>query len=94
MGYMEIKCSGSGERREEGLGKGLAAVLYTIWFQTDCWNCNDVGGRNNNVCSLPDAETVLNRESNALLKQADLDLDCVTLVEPPGQADPKGFDEE
>ena len=66
MGYIENKCSGSGRRREGGLGKGLAAVLYTIRSQTDCWKRNDGGGCNKDVYSLTDAETVLNRDHTEL----------------------------
>jgi hypothetical protein len=53
MGYIENKCSGSGRRREGGLGKGLAAVLYTIRSQTDCWKRDDGGGCNKMFIALP-----------------------------------------
>jgi hypothetical protein len=94
LGYIENKWSGSGERREEGLGEGLAAVLYTIWSQTDCWKKNDDGGRNKDACSLIDAGAVLNRDHNDLLKHCDLHLDCVTVVHPPGHADCREFAKE
>jgi hypothetical protein len=87
---MENKCSGPGERGEGGLSKGLAAVLYTIRPQTDCWKRNDGGGCKKDVYSLTDADTVLNRAHNDLLKQAALDLDCVSAVHPPSQASPRG----
>ena len=93
IGVYRNKWSGSGERRE-GLGKELAAVLYTIWPQTDCWKKNDDGGRENGAYSLIDAGSVLNRDHNDLLKHCDLDLDCVTVVHPPGHGDCREFTKE
>ena len=93
MGYIEIKCSGSGERRKkawiedwrpffiQSLHKQIVGRETTMGFQQPSFK--------------PDRRREhLNREHNDLLKQASLHLECVMGVHRPNLADSGVFDEE
>jgi len=81
-------------RKKKAWARDWRPFFIQSGSQTDCWKKNDDGGRNKDAYSLIDAGAVLNRDHNDLLKHSDLDLDCVTVVRPPGHADCREFVEE
>lgn len=56
MGYMEIKCSGSGERRKKALVEDWRPFFIQSGPKQIVGKRNENGGRNNQVSSLIDAE--------------------------------------